>query len=71
MSLPFNNDKDKLAQAIEELRQATEEVLNNNQLSHKEQNKLKIEGPPPEPQLDEEIDDLYDMGPTIQEDNAL
>jgi len=45
--------------------------LNNNQLSHKEQNKLKIEGPPPEPQLDEEIDDLYDMGPTIQEDNAL
>jgi len=71
LSLPFNNDKDKLSQTIEDLRQATEEVLNNNQLSHKEQSKQKIEGPPPEPNVDEEIDDLYDMGPTIQEDNAL
>lgn len=30
-----------------------------------------MESPLPEPNLDDEIDELYEMGPTIQENNAL
>lgn len=59
-----------MSQVIEDLRQATEEVLNAQQ-PNQEANKHRLEGPPPEPNLDEEIDELYEMGPTIQENNAL
>ena len=73
LSLPFNNERDKINQTIDDLKTAIEEVLNNNiPMDPASASKRRLEPPPPaELEVDSEIDELYEMGPTIQENNAL
>ncbi len=47
-------------------------MLNSNLTPEPQPNpKRTLHLQPPEPHIDAEIDELYEMGPTIQENNAL